>query len=567
MKYLKLGYKYAKKHNLHVGLIWFIAFCGSLQAQDIQDSWIFNNGGIDMDCGYSIDTDRFGAVYVAGRFADSINIDGIILKGKGSRDDQAFVAKFDQNGNAIWAHSAIGTDDKTAYNVRVNKEQNIIVSGVTSGSIEIGDTTITLPWGKSVLFIAEFDSDGEFKWAKTYGSTERGDQGNESKEVYMTLDNNDNILVTGQFNSWDTHFDDIHVEVPYGFRSYFYIVKFDKKGNALWANAIQAENQSEINGVAVDDEDNVLIVGYHYRGDLTINNTALNIADKNYTGYVMKFNSGGQYLWHKGSHSYPKCITTDTDNNYYVAGNNSIEKFEVDGLLIWEKPMYVPLSAMFFDVENNLHLAGTDRLWNGDMIIGTDTVSFGDSFIASLTANGDVSYIRPVGEIQTFFCDLTVNIDGNPFVTGTYFDGAIISDSVYSELLRVDSLTGESFYRHFFYESPLKSNGYLDMFVAKFSKTKNTSTSIRTSNLLKDNVLLYPNPATSNFHISFKEKMGDPTEISIINVNGKPFFHKTINHLVYGSPLNINCNNWPKGFYVCKVKQSNYVGSFKLVIK
>lgn len=537
---------------------------GSIYAQDTLSNWIFFTGNRGMDCIYSIDVDSLGAVYAAGRFEDTLHLGDTIFIAEEENRDQLFIAKFDSNGNSIWAHTGTGTSDMTAYNIRLNSDQDIVVSGVTQGPLDLGDTLLAVPWGNQVLFLAEYSTDGEFHWAKAYGHTDRGDQGNEMKEVNMMIDNDDNILVSAPFDSWDTYFDTINLDVPYGFHSYFYITKFDKNGNALWANAIQSENQGEILSILSDKKNNVIIGGYHYSGDLSVNDSTLNISGHNYMAYLIKFDQDGNMLSHNGYKEYPLCTAIDSEENIYFANWSGIAKYDSAGKEIWRKSLSAPLSNLFIDDSSYIHLSGSDRSWYGPMRIDNDSVSLGRAYIARLTSDGDVDYMKSIGDYGNFFCDLDVDLHGNPIVAGTYFSGAILSDSIVKELYRVDSETGDSLFSYSFYEQPMKNNGYLDMFLAKFSKTKKRELSTDYTHENTSILKIFPNPSTSRFRIAFNQEFSTPCELLVYGIEGRLMYSKS-NIMKDNSSISISCEHWPEGLYICVFKSQDSTETFKLI--
>lgn len=517
-----------------------------------------------MDCIYSMDIDSHGAIYVAGRFEDTLSLGDTLLIAEEENEDQMFVAKFDAGGNVCWAHAGTGPSDKTAYNIQLNSDQNVVVSGVTNGSLDLGDTIISIPWGNQVLFLAEFSADGEFHWAKAYGHTQRGDQGNEMKEVNTMIDSDDNILVSAPFDYWDTYFDTINLEVPYGFHSYFYIAKFDKYGHALWANAIQSENQGEILSINTDMKNNVIIGGYHYGGDLSVNDSALNTSEHNHRAYLIKFDPYGNMLSHKGDIDFPKCTAIDSDENLYIASWSYITKHDEKGNRIWRKSLSAPISNVFIDDHNYIHIAGSDRSWYGPMRIDNDSVRLGRAYVARLTSAGEVDYIKSVGDQGNFFCDLDVDLQGKPVVAGTYFSGAILSDSSVKEFHRVDSETGDSIFSYSFYEQPMQNNGYLDLFLAKFSQPTGPEMPTTLSQENEAILDIFPNPTTSGFWITLNQECSQPGELLVYGVEGRLMFSQSIIPKD-NSTIGIACDQWPAGLYICIFRCQDLTESFKLL--
>ena len=92
--------------------------------------WAQNIGGSNGDKGHSIAADRDGNVLATGYFRDSIDIDGNDindLTSNGQRD--SYVAKFDKNGNFLWAQNIGGVGDENGRGITTHSDGNVWITG------------------------------------------------------------------------------------------------------------------------------------------------------------------------------------------------------------------------------------------------------------------------------------------------------------------------------------------------------------------------------------------------------------------------------------------------------
>jgi hypothetical protein len=116
----------------------------------------------------SVAVDNSGNIVIAGSFGSaSIVFGSTTLISSGGYD--LFVAKYDANGNVLWAKGAVGgfgyNDEANA--VATDASGNVVVAGwFESGNLTFGSTTLS-KIGACGLFIAKYDASGNALWAKS----------------------------------------------------------------------------------------------------------------------------------------------------------------------------------------------------------------------------------------------------------------------------------------------------------------------------------------------------------------------------------------------------------------
>ncbi len=129
--------------------------------------WAINSGGSSYDAGTGIAVDKYNHVFHTGYFSASANFSGITLTSSGG--DDVFISCYDSNGNILWVKSGNGTG---AYDIGnkldCDEDGNVYTIGQFQSSISF-DLLSLNSMGLSDIFIAKFDSSGNFKWARPYG--------------------------------------------------------------------------------------------------------------------------------------------------------------------------------------------------------------------------------------------------------------------------------------------------------------------------------------------------------------------------------------------------------------
>lgn len=243
----------------------------------------------------------------------------------------AFVAKFNDSGKRIWATyyggNASGGIQDVGKAVAVDNDNNIYLGGTTTSTDNIGfrgfrDTLYSKNY--SDAFLVKFTKNGTRIWGTYYGGS-REDWGagvcaDKLGNIYLSGEtrSNDNISLGGHQNA----FASTSSGIGDGF-----LVKFDSSGNRIWATYFGGPNHESIYCVTTDTSNNVLI------GGLTQSTSGLYLnGHQNYyagtsDGIVAKFSPFGTLLWstyYGGSAGdFVKDITTDKDNNVYIAGSTS----------------------------------------------------------------------------------------------------------------------------------------------------------------------------------------------------------------------------------------------------
>jgi len=128
--------------------------------------WAKGAGGNQWDIGYGIALDASANVYVAGDFPSaSITFGTTTLNNIAPGNEDLFLVKYDRNGNLQWAKSAGGSDIDYCFSVAADSKGAYITGAYQSPSLIIGNDTLHNT-GSMDIFLAKYDVNGNPLWAK-----------------------------------------------------------------------------------------------------------------------------------------------------------------------------------------------------------------------------------------------------------------------------------------------------------------------------------------------------------------------------------------------------------------
>lgn len=130
--------------------------------------WVRNGGGLEHDIAAAVAVDPTNeSIYISGDFYDQAFMQGTTLQATGSSD--MFLARFDADGNLIWANTNGGTTVDVATGLDTDYNGNVLASGYFQGTTNFQNYSATAVYYNDV-FLSKFDSDGNCLWLSTAGS-------------------------------------------------------------------------------------------------------------------------------------------------------------------------------------------------------------------------------------------------------------------------------------------------------------------------------------------------------------------------------------------------------------
>jgi len=267
--------------------------------------WLRELGTTSYDYANSVVADDAGNVYITGRTSG-----GLVGDNTGLYD--AFLAKYDQNGNLQWKQQ-LGTEGyDTANNIVLDQAGNVYINGWTDGSFNGGIANRD-------AFIAKYDNSGNQVWVKEFGDSANPltpNAGYDFSNGGMAIGKDGLYIVGSTYGS---------LQATTNGEADAFLSKYDTNGKWVWTKTIGSSAWDEAKGVAVDKEDNIFITG-HTKGDLGYTNRG--DAD----AWVAKYDNTGTQKWIKqlgtAAEDVAKAIAVDNAGGVYISGHTRGSSFD-----------------------------------------------------------------------------------------------------------------------------------------------------------------------------------------------------------------------------------------------
>ncbi|MFN7118081.1 MAG: T9SS type A sorting domain-containing protein [Saprospiraceae bacterium] len=260
-------------------------FIGKLKS-NLEIAWVKQAGSRLEDEVAALTLDSDDNLVITGTYWQESNFDHIKLTA-GENPKAIFIAKYDFDGNILWAKTLNGNGLKGVEAVACDAENNILLTGFFEKNLLIGDTAFTAR-GNTDLFLAKFSSNGHLLWAVQQGK--KGD----TRGTALGLLTNGDIVVAGFYND-STQIADTILTANTSDQDAF-IARFDKNGAPLWAKKAGGVFDSDVTKLVMDEADNIYITGY-FVGVMRLSPTlSIQSSTGNSDCFLLKYQADGTPL-------------------------------------------------------------------------------------------------------------------------------------------------------------------------------------------------------------------------------------------------------------------------------
>ena len=273
--------------------------------------WVKLAGGDGNDVAYAIKYQN-GNLYLAGSFEDTAYFESTQVISKGGTD--AFIAKYDDNGNLVWVKSAGGANPDYASCLDVDAAGNVFVAGQYETAMTFGTTPISTTNIYNESFYAKYDNNGNLVWAKsTVGN-------NTDLITGIACGNNNSVYLTGFFSgSFSVDTGNVISQSP----SYdIFLAKLDEGGSLRWIRKAGSAYDDEAKAICIDNNGNPVITGY-YSGTAFFGNDSVTL-DYYSDVFVAKYDTAGNNLWVRAGNGpvidIGFAVTSDGNGNIFATG-------------------------------------------------------------------------------------------------------------------------------------------------------------------------------------------------------------------------------------------------------
>lgn len=524
--------------------------------------------------------------YVVGSFdSDILSIGDVELPNSsgvhpnpGWKYFDSYLAKFDSDGNFIYAKTFSGSKNEGLTSVTYDGNGFMYVTGYYSGTISIGNNSYeTVSGDKS--FIAKLDLEGNVIWSKSFNFFGIPILKFKNDYLYLVASHTGNNYTLDTLTAPSL---DYTAVVNYMDKTF--VAKLDTSGNALWIKSSTYNGTSSISdahrigtqprALAVDNNGNVFVSGVFHCPSTTFGTQTIakNASLYNANLFLAKYDTEGNFGWastavtSSASHSRIFDLATDNLNNVYVTGNiyNSmanfsgtsvnllasgsfLAKYNTAGAVSWVKigkgsTVASPnvsfgmnnFDKMYVDSANNIHVSGT--------------------FAKRISFNDDLTFENEDYSNRMF----SIQYDGNGFASN-FSQLSSTEMPQYSTIQILDASDGNYYYWGWFNHPSLTLGSIVleqigtggQYFIGKRQHE------LGVEHFSKSN-LVYPNPAASIVNISnFEEN----TTCVIIDITGKK-----IKEIALREPF-FSVEDLENGMYILQLQNQDSTKTVKLVKK
>lgn len=295
--------------------------------------WAHAISTISNNAESSIAIDLDNNIYVAGNYDNKSFQFGnySLMNNEKQSGKNIFLMKFNTNGEVAWAHTLGGKGDDFCTSIKTDKNNNIIITGNYSDEL-VFDSLLIKTNGNADIFVAKYDTNGKFKWAKTFGGE------GEDFSKGLATDANDNIYITGGFFSSEILLENNKLEndesTNRSDNSKIIIAKFDSNGNSKWAKTSSGFAITMGNSICISEKNEVFVAGFFLKSDVIFETKTVEYHNQmgQNNALFLKFSEDGNILWAQSSSneclSNANSVAVDNIGYVYFLGNFSSQSIQ-----------------------------------------------------------------------------------------------------------------------------------------------------------------------------------------------------------------------------------------------
>lgn len=432
----------------------FLLFFLFQSANAQQFEWVRAGTGTGHIVALDITSDASGSNYAVGFFSGNASFGSITLNSAALQN--MFLVKHLANGTPAWAVRTATINDGSVGLTQVVSDHkgNIYVSGLFTGTTTIGTQSLTSV-GASDIFIAKYDTNGNFKWAI------RGGESGGDVLTGICVDSNNNIHICGYWNtSAPFQIGGFSLDAIGGSFGNPYHIKLRPDGTVIWLRGINGQSVS-VAGIEADRYGNLYLIGQFgvtIGATITFGSSVLQCNENSTDVFSAKMDSNGTYLWGRKAGGpnvqNPSDISVGIEGTIYITGftTGSIQLddislaredgwhiftacYKTDGAIVWATAdtsnlEFIASNYLAVDLAENLYETGgyTNRIiFNAKDTLNVSGPS--DVYVVNHTPDHTYRWSKRAGGTGTDIgYGITVSSNGEIYACGA-FSGTAFFDT------------------------------------------------------------------------------------------------------------------------------------------
>lgn len=433
----------------------------------------------------SIAYDGGNHYFITGSFTGDIQIGNTTYVNTETYGSKVFLAKLTLDGTVVWVKEyplymgsgCLKYKNNHLYMAANYSYDQLPFEGLTLPMANYNPTIQNMDKN----LVAKFDAtSGAMIWASSsrytgaYTSTSSDRIGAQMRS--MTVDNNGNVYLAGDFFARSVTFGNITLNRTSSSNSNVFYVKYDNTGAVAWAKTatIGSTADAKMFDVEVDSANDVYLVGAVYNSTISFGGGVSLQFPGSYGGFMIKFDTSGNLVWaRKGGISSDAAPSTGIGSSFY--------------------------RRMHIDAQDNIYVGGSFyRYLNMSPSFVYNMGNDFYQFIAKYNKQGTVQaceiYMASPNGVGSFE---VLNADPTDFtILGTA-----------STDVQLNNMT-------------IATNEKQVVYIAKTGESALSLSEFGTANFGA-----YPNPANETLFIKNKELLSDQAQFTVYDLNGRQIFN------------------------------------------
>jgi hypothetical protein len=459
--------------------------------------WIQIMSGSGWDRGYGLAIDGQSDIIIVGVFGDSIVIGDTLLVGQ--YYSEVFIAKFSNNGNFLWAVHGGGQLEDYALCVAVDGQDNILVGGYYEKELTLGNINWQNPYSTEHSFLAKISPAGHVLW----GWTNLNSLDDNTELLSVATDNQDNIVVSGQFDGQIT----IGNDTLTSYSDDIYTIKFLPNGTILWKKQIGGDNSDYVGSVVCDNQQNIYITGT-FGDSISLGNNTFKTPDGGTDAFLAKISPIGDFIW-----------------SYQVSGTHDQETYGI----AYNIYSGIAITGSFFD----------------NILFGNDNFTGKGSFAAQFSESGNfLNFAGTIGSNNDYGAAILLDDWDNCYFTGRFHGTCVFGDTTL-----ISKGTADGFLSRVYFDN---------------TNAVNVGISITTEYTLLQN---YPNPFNPITNIEFSIPKSKFVTLKVYNILGEEVATLVSEKLNAGKyKYDWNAGSLASGVYLYRLQTGEYIETKKMIL-
>ncbi len=373
------------------------------------EAWTHQIGTLGPSYEQATAVDANGGIYVAGY------IHGALSAQASAGLYDAFVRKYDASGTEIWTRQFGSPEYDQAFGIAADAS-GVYVTGTTQGTLPGQSST-----GGADVFVRKYDANGTESWTRQFGTPSFDQVSGISVDAT-------GIYVAGSVS------DALPGQTAVGATDAF-VRKYDANGTELWTRQFGTPSFDQTSGISAD------VTGIYVAG-----RTPGTLPGQTNSGsgdvFVRKYDANGNEIWTRqfGTSSFDNARGISADaTGIYIAGETNgifpgqtsgqifVRKYDVNGTEAWTRQF----GASYFESANGIAVNATGVYVTGftlGALPGQVNSGGTDPFVRKYDTNGNEIWTRQFG---TWFDELAngVAVDATGIYVVGWTPGTLTSPS------------------------------------------------------------------------------------------------------------------------------------------